>query len=57
MMLDILSPDKIRREGFFQVEYINRLVEEHLKGKENHSHRLWALMMFEWWYDLYGRQS
>ena len=57
MMLDILSPEKIRREGFFQVEYINRLVEEHLKGKENHSHRLWALMMFEWWYDLYGRQS
>lgn len=57
MMLDILSPEKIRREGFFQVEYIDRLVKEHLKGKENHSHRLWALMMFEWWYDLYGRQS
>ncbi len=57
MMLDILSPEKIRREGFFQVDYINRLVDEHLRGKENHSHRLWALMMFEWWYDLYGRQS
>ncbi len=57
MMVDILSPDKIRREGFFRVNYIQRLMDEHLKGKENHSHRLWALMMFEWWYDLYGRQK
>lgn len=55
MMLDLLHPDRIKSQGFFNPEMINRLVDEHLKGVENHSHKLWALMVFEQWYDLYGK--
>jgi len=51
MMMDVLSPDRIKREGYFNFEYIERLKNEHLKGIENHSHRIWALMMFEMWQD------
>lgn len=51
MMTDVLSPDRIKREGYFNPEYIERLKNEHLKGIENHSHRIWALMMFEMWQD------
>lgn len=53
MLTDTLSTEKVKREGFFNPDYINRLIKEHLKGKENHSHRLWALMMFGMWYDIY----
>lgn len=53
LMMDTLAPDKIKREGFFDSEYIDKLVNEHLKGVENHSHRLWALIIFGRWYDLY----
>lgn len=53
LMMDTLAPDKIKREGFFDSEYIDKLVKEHLKGAENHSHRLWALIIFGRWYDLY----
>lgn len=53
LMMDTLAPDKIKREGFFNSEYIDRLANEHLKGTENHSHRLWALIIFGRWYDLY----
>jgi len=51
MMMDILSPDRIKREGYFNSQYIESLKNEHLKGIENHSHRIWALMMFEMWQD------
>jgi asparagine synthase (glutamine-hydrolysing) len=53
MMLDVLSPSKIRRDGFFNSNYVQKLVREHLQGKENHSHRLWALMVFNIWRDHY----
>ncbi|MCU0643736.1 MAG: asparagine synthase (glutamine-hydrolyzing) [bacterium] len=53
LMMDTLAPEKIKREGFFNSEYIDKLVNEHLKGAENHSHRLWALIIFGRWYDLY----
>ena len=55
MMLDLLHPDRIKAQGFFNPVFINNLVDEHLKGQENHSHKLWALMVFEQWYDLYGK--
>lgn len=53
MMMDILAPDKIKREGFFNSDFVEKLKNEHLDGKQNHSHRLWALMIFGKWYDLY----
>jgi asparagine synthase (glutamine-hydrolysing) len=49
MMLDVLNERKLAQQGYFNPAYVNRLIEEHLSGKENHSHRLWALMMFELW--------
>ena len=55
MMLDLLSEERIRRQGFFRPESVSRFVDEHLRGVENHSHILWALMVFEQWYDLYGK--
>ena len=57
MMLDSLSESNVREKGFFDPKFVNRLVDEHLKGEENHSHRLWALMVFHMWYDLYMKKE
>ncbi|MEW5910429.1 MAG: asparagine synthase (glutamine-hydrolyzing), partial [Thermodesulfobacteriota bacterium] len=54
MMMDILSPDRIRSGGVFDSGYVERLKSEHLKGTHNHSHRLWALMVFEIWKEKYS---
>lgn len=54
MMLDLLSEDRIRRQGLFRPEFVSGLVREHMDGVENHSHKLWALMVFEQWFDLYA---
>jgi asparagine synthase (glutamine-hydrolysing) len=53
MMLDVLAPARIQRDGFFNADYVQKLVNEHLQGTENHSHRLWALMVFNIWRDRY----
>ncbi len=53
LLLDTLSEERIRRRGYFQPHYIQHLIQEHLNGKENHSHRLWALMVFEIWHQMY----
>lgn len=49
MMLDLLSPESIFRRGLFSAETIAAWIDEHLNGEANHSHRLWALMVFELW--------
>ncbi|MDZ7372501.1 MAG: asparagine synthase (glutamine-hydrolyzing) [candidate division KSB1 bacterium] len=49
MVLSVLAPDKLRATGLFNVSYVHRLLDEHMRGVENHSHRLWALFMFMKW--------
>jgi len=53
LMLDVLSEAEIRRQGYFHWPHVARLIDEHLAGRENHSHRLWALMVFHLWAQLY----
>lgn len=53
LMMDTLAPGKIKREGFFNPEYVEKLKKQHLAGFHNHSHRLWALVIFGRWYDIY----
>ena len=49
MMLDVLNRESIERDHLFSWNYIDSLMNDHLEGKENHSHRLWALMVFKIW--------
>jgi asparagine synthase (glutamine-hydrolysing) len=46
---DLLGSERIRREGLFQVETVERLRREHSAGLANHSHVLWSLLVFEDW--------
>jgi asparagine synthase (glutamine-hydrolysing) len=53
LLLDALSPDRVRCRGYFNAAYIERLVSEHLAGTQNHSHKLWPLVLFEIWHSIY----
>ena len=46
---DLLSPERIRRSGLFDPEYVTRLMDEHERGFANHRKPLWTLLMFELW--------
>jgi len=49
LMTDLLSPDRLRSEGVFEPDAVATLVREQLDGRENHSHILWSLMVFQDW--------
>jgi len=46
---ELLSSDRLRREGLFRVETVERLRREHDAGRANHSHVLWSLLVFQDW--------
>jgi asparagine synthase (glutamine-hydrolysing) len=50
MLQDLLSDECVRQRGYFIPHTVSGWVQEHLDGRANHSHRLWALMVFELWH-------
>ncbi len=57
MMMSYLSADALKASGLFEARQVQALVNEHLAGRENHSHRLWALMMVQMWHEKYIKRS
>jgi asparagine synthase (glutamine-hydrolysing) len=55
LMLETLSEKRINSMGFFNYPYVQTMIHEHLQNRENHSHRLWALMQFHLWHDNFGK--
>ena len=51
LMHELLSPQSLAAEGLFDARYVERLMREHESGAHNHSHLLWALMVFQLWRD------
>ena len=49
MLLDYLSEERLKREGIFDASVVAAMVSDHLSGRANHPHRLWALLMWEMW--------
>jgi asparagine synthase (glutamine-hydrolysing) len=46
---DLLSPERLRRNGLFSPEYVAQLQDEHERGVANHRKLLWTLLSFELW--------
>lgn len=49
LMEDLLEHNKIVRDGIFNAITVDRLKREHLSGVANHSHILWAMIVFQDW--------
>jgi asparagine synthase (glutamine-hydrolysing) len=51
---ELLGRDRIGRDGVFDVAEIERLKREHFENRENHSHVLWSLLVFQDWRRRWG---
>jgi asparagine synthase (glutamine-hydrolysing) len=54
---ETLSPESLRRQGFFQPAPVTRLLDEHVAGKEDWSRQLWGLLAFTLWYERHVEQE
>ncbi|OGP78599.1 MAG: asparagine synthase (glutamine-hydrolyzing) [Deltaproteobacteria bacterium RBG_16_49_23] len=50
---DLLSSERIKREGFLNPEYLTTLLEDHLKNKKDNRKQLWTLLVWQLWADRY----
>jgi asparagine synthase (glutamine-hydrolysing) len=48
---DLLNPSRLRNEGYFQEEVIQKKWAEHQSGQRNWQYHLWAVLMFQSWQD------
>ncbi len=49
LMHDMLSPERLNKQGLFKVDYVQRLMTEHETGTASHHKELWTLLVFQLW--------
>jgi asparagine synthase (glutamine-hydrolysing) len=55
-MIGLLNESEIIRTNM-NVDYVNRLIREHIDMKHNHNHVLWALINVAIWQNRFGTRS
>ncbi|MGE3467706.1 MAG: asparagine synthase (glutamine-hydrolyzing) [Pyrinomonadaceae bacterium] len=48
-----LSDRRSLERGYFDPKYVSLLIDEHARGRRDHSHALWTLWMLELWHRRY----
>jgi asparagine synthase (glutamine-hydrolysing) len=51
LMLDMLSKDYLRNQGYFNPDYVQVLIDDHLARRKDNRKLLWTLLMFQMWHD------
>lgn len=51
MMTDLLSHDRLKKQGIFNPDYVEKMMKDHLDNRTNNSHQIWSLMLFQLWMD------
>jgi asparagine synthase (glutamine-hydrolysing) len=46
---ELLAPERIRGQGFFEPGFVIRLLDEHVARRQDHSRQLWGLISFSLW--------
>lgn len=49
LTLEYLNESKLKREGFFNVSYIESLLKQHFNGNKDNRKQIWTLLIFELW--------
>lgn len=49
LLLELLEPQRLWREGIFNPTYVGRLLEDHLEGRRDNRKELWTITVFQLW--------
>ncbi|MBC8235030.1 asparagine synthase (glutamine-hydrolyzing) [bacterium] len=53
VFVELFSEKAVKERGYFNHDYIHRLLKQHTKGVYDNSFKLWQLLCFEIWYRIY----
>jgi asparagine synthase (glutamine-hydrolysing) len=51
--LDVLSPANLSRHGIFDGDTVARILADHFEGRETNDTLIWALIVFQRWFNVY----
>lgn len=51
LVLDLLSKERIEKQGIFNYDYINAILNNHFFKQADNRKQIWALLMFQLWRD------
>jgi asparagine synthase (glutamine-hydrolysing) len=51
---EVLSPARLREQGWFDPGVVTAILDRHVARREDLSRQLWGLMAFSLWHDHYG---
>jgi asparagine synthase (glutamine-hydrolysing) len=51
---EVLSPARMRAQGWFDPDAVTAVLERHVAGREDLSRQLWGLMAFSLWHERYA---
>ena len=54
---DALAPERIARQGFFEPAAIARMIDDHQRGRRDHSRNIWNLLMLSLWHDRHAEPA
>ena len=49
-LLKLIDKEFIEQQGLFNYDYLNKIVDDHMKGRENYKSLLWNIFVFQKWY-------
>jgi asparagine synthase (glutamine-hydrolysing) len=49
----MLSPERLRAQGFFDPAAVTRLIDTHVARRDDLSRQIWGLLMFSLWHERY----
>jgi asparagine synthase (glutamine-hydrolysing) len=51
LMHDLLAPERLKNQGLFDGDFVQKLIKEHESGAASHHKQLWTLLVFQLWFD------
>jgi asparagine synthase (glutamine-hydrolysing) len=54
---ELLAPERLAREGYFDPAYVRWLRQAHLEGRRDAHRQLWALLCFQLWHAIFVERS
>lgn len=49
LLTDMLSPEKIKKEGLFNYQYIEKILKDHFSCRVDNRKLIWTLLIFQMW--------
>ncbi len=57
LLHDLLAPGRLKNQGLFNVEFVQKLIKEHETNVASHHKQLWTLLVFQLWHDNFMKKN